>query len=113
MTQSVGVGVGEENGSRASRSFVVSMVLVTVVSVAGFVMLGLAWSHVQRTSTVRAQLPYVVSGGLAGLGLVGFAVAVLAIQWRRRAEAERRTAFGELEDEALRLVRAARRRSAA
>lgn len=46
----------------------------TVLLVLGFVAIGLGWWGVSGRSEVWEQLPFVVSGALGGLGLIGLAV---------------------------------------
>jgi len=60
--------------------------------VAGFAVLAFAWSRVAGTAIVSLQLPYVVSGGFAGLGLVivGVLLMYLAVKRRDAWQRERR-----------------------
>jgi hypothetical protein len=61
----------------------------------GFAVLAYTWGQVAAEVLVAKQLPYVVSGGLSGLGLVVVGTAVLTAQvWytdnqRQRRELER------------------------
>jgi hypothetical protein len=64
-------------------------VLVAAVAT-GFVAMALAWRGAAARISVADQVPFVVSGAMGGLALVAFALAVLVVQVRRRAEALRR-----------------------
>ena len=64
-------------------------VLVAAVGT-GFVAMVLAWRGAAARISVAEQVPFVVSGAMGGLALVAFALAVLVVQFRRRAEALRR-----------------------
>ena len=71
-----------------------SLVLV-LLAIAGFVMLGLAWRGAARTVYVPLQMPWVLSGGFAGIGLIGLAYGALSIHLGRRKDAIHRA---EVED---------------
>lgn len=91
------------------RAYLVLAVLV----VAGFVMLGLAWHGGSRTAYVPLQMPWLVSGGIAGLGLLGLALGAWSIHNGRRQDAEHRAAVEALAREAAELaedLRTGRRR---
>lgn len=64
--------------------------------VAGFVMLGLAWRGAARTVYVPLQMPWVVSGGMAGLGLLGLAYGAISIHLGRRQDAVHRAQVEDL-----------------
>jgi hypothetical protein len=66
-----------------------ALVLV-LFAIAGFVMLGLAWRGAARTIYVPLQMPWVLSGGFAGLALIGFAYGALSIHLGRRQDAVHR-----------------------
>lgn len=70
--------------------FVTSMVVLTALVVAGLVGIGVAWRGVAASLIVAIQMPYLVSGALGGLALIGFAAALVAIQATRRSEARER-----------------------
>ncbi|HEX9889404.1 MAG TPA: hypothetical protein VGA69_07985 [Nitriliruptorales bacterium] len=65
------------------------LVLVSLV-IAGLAMLFLGWQGAAAQVRVSDQLPYLVSGGFGGLGLIVFAVGIGNVQSRRRIEARRR-----------------------
>jgi hypothetical protein len=73
-----------------------SIVVLALIAVAGCVMWGLAWRGVARTVYVPLQLPWIVSGGLAGLGLLGLALAGWSIHLGRRQDALHRAAVEDL-----------------
>lgn len=69
-------------------------VVLVSACVAGFVALALAWRGANANATfVPQQLPFVVSGGLGGVGLIGAAGALLATHADRRRMAARRAAI--------------------
>ena len=51
--------------------------------VAGFIALFLAWNGAASKDYVQGQLPYLISGGLVGLGLIGAGLTVVNVQARR------------------------------
>jgi len=70
--------------------FTASMVLLTALVVFGLVTVWVAWSGVVGSLVVAIQLPYLVSGAIGGVALVGFALGLIAIQATRRTEARER-----------------------
>jgi hypothetical protein len=48
-----------------------------VFSVAGFTVIGLGWNGMARVACADCQLPYLLSAGATGLGLIIFGVALL------------------------------------
>ena len=56
--------------------------------VAGFIALFLAWNGAAGKDYVEGQLPYVISGGMVGLGLIGAGLTVVNVQARRADQAE-------------------------
>src|SRR5438034_5319379 len=59
--------------------------------VGGFVAIGFGWSGAASKDCVQCQMPYLLSGGAAGIGLIGFGVgmmimAQLRTEGRRLAE---------------------------
>lgn len=55
-----------------------------VLVAAGFVAIFLAWNGAAGLDYVEGQLPYVISGGLVGLGLIGAGLTVAIVQAHRR-----------------------------
>jgi hypothetical protein len=53
--------------------------------VAGFVVLGIAWNGAAGVNCVDCQIPYLLSGGAVGLGLIIVGAGVLLFETGRRA----------------------------
>ena len=64
--------------------------------VAGFVALFLAWNGAARVDYVEGQIPYLLSGGLVGMGLIGAGLTVVNVQARRADQADLIAAINEL-----------------
>jgi hypothetical protein len=77
-----------------------AIVVLFLLAVAGFVMLALAWRGGARTPYVPLQLPWMVSGGMAGLALLGMALGAWSIHLGRRDDAEHRAQVDDLVREA-------------
>jgi hypothetical protein len=73
-----------------------AFVVLALLAAAGFAMLGFAWRGGARTPYVPIQLPWFVSGGVAGLGLVGLALGAWSIHLGRRQDAAHRAAADDL-----------------
>ena len=89
-----------------------AIVVLALLAVAGFVMLALAWRGAARTTYVPLQSPWVLSGGVAGLALLGMALGAWSIHEGRRQDAEHRADMEDLVREAAELaedVRSGRR----
>lgn len=69
-----------------ARSSPVSVGVLLVV--AGFIAMFLAWNGAADKDFVQGQLPYLISGGLVGLALVGCGLTVINVQARRADQAE-------------------------
>jgi hypothetical protein len=95
-------GAGEEQASAGAetprrrrigreRRITYTRMLGLVFCVAGFVAIGLGWNGMARKACADCQLPYLLSGGATGIGLIIFGVALLVIGQiradRLRAEA--------------------------
>ena len=90
-----------------------AMVVLALLAAAGFAMLGLAWRGAARTVYVPLQSPWVLSGGIAGLALLGMTLGAWSIHEGRRRDAEHRAVMEDLVREAAELaedVRSGRRR---
>jgi hypothetical protein len=72
-----------------------------VVAAIGFVMIGIAWAQVAGEVDVWKQMPYLLSAGLPGLGLVMVGLVVINISARRQDGAARARQMAAL-TEALR-----------
>lgn len=60
-----------------------------VLAGAGFLLIGVAWGQVAGETQVYLQLPYLVSGGLTGLGFIMVGVTLVNVAAKRRDEAAR------------------------
>jgi uncharacterized membrane protein YidH (DUF202 family) len=54
-------------------------VFALVCTFAGFVAIALGWMGMARSAAADQQLPYIISGGMGGVGLITFGVAVLLV----------------------------------
>ena len=79
-----------------------TLVLLAVL-VGGFVAVWLGYREIAREGLVPFQVPYLVSGGVVGLAMIGTALGLLTIHINRVEEAEERRLLTELQREALRL----------
>lgn len=77
-----------------------------VIAAAGFALIAFTWSQVAPLESVALQLPYLVSGGLTGLGLVIVGATAVNVHAKRREGAERERQTQQLL-EVLRQVTAA------
>ena len=59
------------------------------VAIIGFVLIAVAWGQVAGETQVYLQLPYLVSAGLTGLGLVMVGLTVVNVAAKRRDAADR------------------------
>ncbi len=77
--------------SRAHRLFrdpiLPSLLLMGSLVVFGFLMIALGWRAVARTLAIPLQTPGLVSGGLAGIALVGLGLRLIDVQLERRSDA--------------------------
>lgn len=87
-----------------------SLALFAGIVLAGFLAIGFGWRVAARTLFVPAQVPAIVSGGLAGLALVLIGAGLITVQAERRASALERAQTEDLLDEASALVDAYRHR---
>jgi hypothetical protein len=71
---------------RTPRRLPVEVVLL-VVAIAGIAAIVAAAVQASGASSAALALPYLLSGGIGGIALTGFALGVLAIQARRRVDA--------------------------
>lgn len=80
-----------------------SLVLATVV-VAGFGLLALGYRGAAALLFVPFQVPFLVSGAVVGLALVGGGLALLIVHLDRTEAAEERRATAALQRDVLRLL---------
>lgn len=69
-----------------------------VVSAVGFVLIGIAWGRVAGLTNVGLQMPYVVSAGITGLGLVIVGLTVVSMSAKQADARERSRQTAELRD---------------
>jgi hypothetical protein len=67
----------------------VAIYLGLVIALAGFLLLFVGWARVAGLTNVSQQMPYVMSAGLPGLGLVMSGLVLVNVATRRRDAAER------------------------
>jgi hypothetical protein len=63
--------------------------LGVALALAGFVLIAITWGAVAPLKDVAKQLPYIVSGGLTGVGLILVGMTVVSVAARRREAALR------------------------
>lgn len=68
------------------------------VAGAGFALIVLTWAKVAGLTVVPAQLPYVVSGGFTGIGLILVGLTLISIQARLRDAARRDQQLLQIQD---------------
>ena len=66
------------------------------VGIAGFVAIFISWRGAAGTPSLPLQVPYLLSGGFVGLGLVLFAVMVAHVELSRRLAAEETAALQDV-----------------
>ena len=66
------------------------------VAVLGFLVIFLGWNGAASFNDLRQQFPYLISGGLAGLGFVTIGAALLIVENSRKERAELIAAVTEL-----------------
>jgi hypothetical protein len=88
--------------------FSVSVLVLGVLALAGLLGIAVGWKGAAASLVVSVQLPYLVSGAIGGLALLGFALGLLLIQARRRREARRRAEMDRVVRAAAAVLAAAR-----
>ena len=69
-------------------SLIPTYVGVVVIAV-GFALIGVAWAEIAALTDVALQMPYLVSAGFTGLGLVMLGLVIVNISAKRQDGAER------------------------
>lgn len=64
----------------------------------GFIVLFLGWNGAAGVDFVPGQVPYLISGGLVGIGLIGSGLAVMVINAHRRDTQQLLQKLDELAD---------------
>lgn len=62
----------------------------------GFGLIAYAWGRIAGLTSVALQLPYLVSAGFTGLGVIVIGITLVAAQARRQDAAERGRRLDEL-----------------
>jgi hypothetical protein len=88
--------------------FVASVAVLAALAVIGLLGVAVAWKGAAATLVVALQLPYIVSGALGGLALLGFSLGLVLVQARRRDEARRRAELDRVVRAAAEVLAAAR-----
>jgi uncharacterized membrane protein len=70
--------------------------LGVALSGVGFVLIAIAWSQVAGETQVYRQLPYLVSAGMTGLGLIMIGVTLINVSVKRRDATERERQMDQL-----------------
>ncbi|MDX1659623.1 MAG: hypothetical protein R3343_12445 [Nitriliruptorales bacterium] len=70
--------------------------LAVAMIVGGFVLIVLAWNGAAGVDFVQGQIPYLISGGLAGLSLVIGGVGMVLVQEMRKSAASVEARLDEL-----------------
>lgn len=78
---------------QATTVYAVLLILV------GFGLIALGWRGAAATLFIPTQVAYAVSGGIAGIALIGTGAAVLNVQASRIATAERSHRLHQMIDE--------------
>jgi hypothetical protein len=95
--------VDGEQGRRLRLPASTGLALAVALALLGFALIGVTWWQVSDLTNIAQQLPYFVSGGLTGIGLVVLSAATLVVVTRRGDDA-RREAQAEALVEALRAL---------
>jgi hypothetical protein len=74
------------------------------LAVLGFLLLFLGWNGAASFDRVPAQIPYLISGGLAGLSVVVLGAALLVINAQRQDRAAMLSALAEIREAVERLA---------
>lgn len=83
---------------------VTTTLVLSVVVVVGFALVVLGYRGAAALLFVPFQVPYLVSGGVIGLALVGSGLALLGVHLDRTEAAEERRAVAALQRDVLRLL---------
>jgi hypothetical protein len=105
LTPTARTSVDELDGRRRPRRFswlapssFVPTYVGLVVAAVGFGLLALTWARVAGRDNVAFQMPYVVSGGLTGIGLIMGGLILVNIAAKRQDAAERTRQMEQLRE---------------
>lgn len=65
-----------------------TMHLAVGFAAAGFLLIVMGWNGAAGVDYVQGQVPYLISGGVGGLGLIGLGLMLALVQELRRSSAE-------------------------
>lgn len=68
------------------------------LAVAGFVVILLAWGRVAGQTAVPLQMPYLLSGGLTGLGLILSGLTLINVNVKRQDASARARQLGQVRE---------------
>jgi hypothetical protein len=68
------------------------------LALVGFVLIAVAWNGAADLDYVQGQFPYLISGGLTGIGLIVVGVGMIIIQTMRAEADDRAAQMDELAD---------------
>lgn len=94
----LGAGPRRHRFSWLAPSSYVPTYVGLVVAAVGFGLLVLTWSKVAGEDNVAFQMPYVVSGGMTGLGLIIGGFVLVNIAAKRQDAAERTRQLDQLRE---------------
>ncbi|MEX2503751.1 MAG: hypothetical protein WD378_02805 [Egicoccus sp.] len=75
-----------------------TMHLAVGFAAAGFLLIVMGWNGAASVDYVQGQLPYLISGGVGGLGLIGVGLMLALVQELRRTSAETAARLDALTD---------------
>ena len=78
--------------------------ILGLVCLAGLAALTAGWRGVAATVFVPTQVPFLLSGSVGGLAVIGAGLALLAVHLQRVEAAQEREAYAALQRDALRLL---------
>lgn len=87
----------------ATRSMTGLVWFGVAVVAAGFILIFIAWGKVAGTLNVGVQMPWIVSAGFTGLGLVLVGIGIANGAVRHQDSAERERQLGEIRDALVQL----------
>ena len=94
----------------SSSRYAASLIALGLI-VGGFAMIGMGWRGGAATLFVPTQVAYGVSGGIAGLGLIGTGLGVLMVQLTRLSTARRTRDLQSLVSDTVDVFAAVRERT--